>query len=183
MPQKLDVSMLIPRPLRESADYEALTAKQREGLRARLLHAHELIDSAVQAANASGEAQRQAILDLELDAMTIISVVGEPDKTVSAWIVHSSWTFECSDRRLADYIDPAALGAASAPQLSLESSAVDISRWLREWSQAVQNTFRRLSGAKAFCEAIAQLLAIDMLTAALLTSIALLHVSGHLKRH
>lgn len=182
MQQKPDVSILVPRALRESADYGALTAKQREGLTARLLHAHELVDAAVEAANASGEAQRQAVLDLELDAMTIISVVGEPEKAVSAWLVHSSWTFECSDRRLADYIDPAALRVASAPKLALEASSDDVSRWLRGWSEALQSTFRKLSAAKTFCEAIAQLVAIDMLTAAMLTSIALLHVSGRLKR-
>jgi hypothetical protein len=182
MQQKLDVSILVPRALRESADYEALTAKQRAGLSGRLLHAHELVEGALLGANTTGDARRQAITDLELDAMAILGVGSAPDESVSAWTVHSSWTFECSDRRLADYIDPAVFGAATVPHGPSQLSSLEISPWLRRWSVALQGTFGKFSAATGFCEAIAQLVAIDLLIAALLTVIALLHVTGHLNR-
>ena len=63
-----------------------------------------------------------------------------------------------------------------------EASSIDVSLWLRRWSVALQGTFLKFSTAKLFCEAVAQLIAIDLLIAALLATIALLHVSGHLNR-
>lgn len=120
--------------------------------------------------------------DLELDATAVIGIGGDPEKTVSAWKVHSSWTFECSEHRLADYIDPSVVAAAVAPQIDVHTFPVDVSHWLRRWSVALQSTFKKLSTAQLFCEAVAQLIAIDLLIAALLTTIALLHVSGYLNR-
>jgi hypothetical protein len=174
--------LLLPLSLTRSNDYAALSDMQRQSLTGRLLHAHELVEGSLRGANTTGDARRQAVTDLELDAMAILGIGSAPEESVSAWKVHSSWTFECSDRRLADYIDPAVFAAATVPQVAPQPSLLDVSSWLRRWSVALQGTFAKFSAAKEFCEAIAQLIAIDLLVAALLTMIALLHITGHLNR-
>jgi hypothetical protein len=182
MQTRLDIAKLLPLSLTRSNDYVALTDKQRESLTARLLHTHELVDGSLRGANTTGDVRRQVVTDLELDAMAILGVGSAPEESLSAWKVHSSWTFECSECRLADYIDPGVFAAATVPQVALQFPPLDISSWLRRWSVELQGTFTKLSAAKVFCAAIAQLIAIDLLLAALLTMIALLHVTGHLNR-
>jgi hypothetical protein len=173
-----DESNLLSECLTTSQDYEALSEVQRRALIARLLYARELIDAAVIVSNAQGAARRDAIVNMELDAMAIIAVGGEPQKTVSPWTIHSSWTFECSKSRLADYISADVLDAVSVPK----SLSGDVAQWFSLWAQALRVTFSRLSAAESFCESLAQLIAIDMLVSVLLPTIALLHIGGHLNR-
>jgi|HubBroStandDraft_4_1064222.scaffolds.fasta_scaffold179895_1 hypothetical protein len=182
MQSSLSAENILPSALTQSGDFEALSPEQRRGFMGRLLDAHELVDASLHGSKVAGEVLRQTLLDLELDAMTFIGVGDPPEKAVSAWTVHSSWTFECSDCRLGDYVDPTVFVAAEALQVTLDASQAQVSEWLRQWAAALQATFAKLSGAKLFCEAIAQLIAIDMLVASLLMKISLLHISGYLNR-
>jgi hypothetical protein len=179
MQRGLETDNLLPLALTQSDDYGALSPEQRKGLLGRLLHAHELVDGSLLGAKASGDEQKEILSELELDAMTS-SGIGDPEKNVSTYSVHASWTFDCSDCRLADYVDPAVFVAVAALQVTPDASQDQVSAWLRQWSAALRATYDKLSGAKVFCEAIAQLIAIDLLVASLLTKIALLHLSGYL---
>jgi hypothetical protein len=172
----------LPAVLTESEEFSALTAEQRKGLIGRLLDTHELIELSAHGATATQDAFRRALLDIELDALAVTGVGESPDKTVSGWVIHDSWTFECSNSRLADFVNPAVLTAAEASSVTVNSSAEEVSTWLRQWSIALQATFNSLSTASTFCGAIAQLIAIDMLCASLVFRISLLHLSGLLNR-
>jgi hypothetical protein len=179
MQRSMDANNLFPLALTQSDDYRALSPEQRKGLTGRILHAYELVDGSLLGAKASGGEQKEILPELELDAMTLIGP-RDPEKGVSAYLVHESWTFDCSDCRLADYVDPAVFVAAAALQMTVDASPDQVSAWLRQWSAALQATYDKLSSAKVFCEAIAQLIAIDLLVASLLTKIALLRLSGYL---
>jgi hypothetical protein len=72
------------------------------------------------------------------------------------------------------------LDAVSVPQIVSAGLSVEIAQWFRLWAHALRETFNRLSAAKSYCESLAQLIAIDMLIAVLLATIALLHIDGHL---
>ncbi len=174
--------MLLPQVLTQSGDFEALSPEQRAALVGRLAKANELIDDSLRAAEESGNSLREALLNLELDAMAILSISDPPAKTVSAWQVHASWTFECSHCRLANYVDRTAFIAMAALTVVVDVPRDQLSSWLRIWSAALKATFDRLSNATAFCDAIAQLIAMDMLAASLLTNVARLHVGGVLNR-
>jgi hypothetical protein len=177
MQPSIDANNLFPLALTQSDDYRALSPEQRKGLLGRLLHTHELVDASLLGAKASGDEQKEILSELELDAMSVIDL-RDPEKGVSAYLVHQSWTFDCSNCRLADYVDPAVFVAVAALQMTVDASPDQVSTWLRQWSAALQATYDRLSRAKVFCEAIAQLIAIDLLVASLLTNIALHHLDG-----
>src|SRR4029077_7660026 len=179
MQRSLNANNLFPLALTQSDDYGALSPEQRKGLAGRILHAHELVEGSLLGGKASRDEQKEILSELELDAMTLIGS-RDPEKVVSAWQVHASWTFECSDCRLADFVDPDVFVAVAGFQMTVDASPDQVSAWLRQWSAALQATYDKLLSAKVFCEAIAQLIAIDLLVASLLTKIALLRLSGYL---
>lgn len=176
-------SVLLPPSLLANADYRTLNRSQQANLLARLKHCNELALAGLDAARHSQATLLEAIDDLELDALSIMSVGARSEaveQEVSPYRIHSSWTFECKRSDLATYVgnEEASFLASSCP--GVYASAADFCVWLERWARCLQMALNKLASASSFDESIAQLVVIDALVSLMLVAAAVARLNASL---
>lgn len=117
---------LLPVTLIASDDFVALTDVQRNNFVAKLRYCEEIAGKADSAANASDSDLFDAIDDIELDALSLISGFSDDDTSVSPYKVHASWTFEADRQMLAQHVGPDIAGFLGASPIGLGASNDEI---------------------------------------------------------
>jgi hypothetical protein len=166
-------SVRLPTAILSSDDYQSLGAEQQESLTARLRHCAEIAHSGINAANEEDSALLDAIDDIELDALSIMSAFSDVEKTVSPYRVHSSWTFECDRQAMATHVGREEAEFLRRAPLQLNASHADVRGRLQSWAHALQLALGRFSASSSFTEAIAQLIVIDALLSSYLVFAAI----------
>ncbi len=151
----------LPAALTSSLDYEALTELQRRGLTMRL----NLFDEAAEKAHViSGPPDLIHDLDdIELDVLTLLSV-GTPSETVSAYKIHSSWTFECEFGRNHSENELMQILSSSSFTDAAGSESASIA-WVKNWGRQLRSAMNAFYIAESFTSAVSQLMIADALAA------------------
>lgn len=162
----------------ESADYAALNDEQRRNFLARLRYCEEVAEKAIAAARAHDLDLLDAVDDIELDVLSILSGFGEVDSTVSLYKVHSSWTFECDRRAMAALVPSDVADFLRQPPIGLTASVAEAVGWLDRWGRALSKAFACLAVATSFTAAVTHLIVVDALISSYLTFAACVRLGG-----
>jgi hypothetical protein len=176
----VDASICLPLALLSSDDFCALNAEQQQSFAARLRHCLEIAESGLEAAKEQDSTLLDAIDDIELDALSIMSAFSDTKTAVSPYIVHSSWTFECDRQAMSAHVGAEATEFLGAASLQLSASYSDVRSWLQRWARVLQAVLGRFAAARSFTEAITQLIVIDALVAAYLAFAATVRLNARI---
>jgi hypothetical protein len=158
-----------PEALTMSEDFSELTIRQKEGFEANLAYIDRIekdINSWL--ANEHPDVAPNHFFDeLELDVMTALSLP-DPDKGVSAWLIHSTWTDDFGDQSLAHQLSPELLRAINSPLPKLEGTNADYKVWLGGQGEALRNSLDLFYRGTTFENAVAHLLASNAILANIL---------------
>jgi len=158
----------LPDALVSGEDYKSLNSEQRRNLAARLDHCKELAAKAADTASSGADALLVVIDGLELDAMILMSIDDDAKTTISPWLVHSSWMFECDRRSMIKFVAPGIIDTLQSAPTGFTASNDTAKKWLGDWSKAQHLTLTQLEGSSSFTEAIAHLIVVDALVCSLL---------------
>jgi hypothetical protein len=168
----------LPPSLLTSEDYNALNTEQQSNFAAKLRHCEEIATKGLDAAKLPGAGLFDAIDDIELDALSIMSAFADAETTVSPYRVHSSWTFECDRQAMAGYVAPDAVTFLVSAPIGIDASHEGARNWLRVWAQVLSSTLSRFSAAASFTEAVTHLVIADALVSSYLVFAATVRLSG-----
>lgn len=169
---------LLPATLLASDDYVALNDEQRRNFAARLRYCEEIAEKANDAASAPDNDLFDAIDDIELDALSIMSLSSDVHASVSPYKVHSSWTFEADHQMMALHVGSDIAEFLGASPIELGASNDEIRAWLQQWSQMLGLSISRLAGSSSFTEAVVHLILIDAVVSSYLVSAAIIRLMG-----
>jgi hypothetical protein len=116
----------LPDALLLSNDYVALNTDQRESFLARIMHCMEIAAAAEIAASQTGNEFLSGIDDIELDAFSVMSSSSDIARSVSPYLVHSSWTFESDKVGLSAQVDKVTAEFLSSASFLLHSSEAEM---------------------------------------------------------
>lgn len=168
---------VIPSALLESEDYKELNAKEQFNFVARLRYCDEIAVKGAEAAAIQDSELLDAIDDIELDALSIMSL-GDIDTQVSPYKIHSSWTFECNRQAMAQLVVADAAKFLGSAPLGMDASSEETKDWLYKWSQAIQSTLKYFAASSSFTEVITHLIVIDALVSSYLVFAATARLNG-----
>jgi hypothetical protein len=174
----MSASVELPLALLQSDDYGALNDEQRRNFLARLRYCEEIAEKAVAAAQMQDLDLLDAVDDIELDVLSILSGFGEVDSTVSIYKVHSSWTFECDRRSMAAFVPSAAVDFLRQPPIGLTACAAEVVAWLDRWGRALRTSLDCLTAATSFTAAVTQLIVVDALVSSYVAFAACVRLGG-----
>lgn len=162
----------LPSAIASSEEFVDLTEKQQFNYRARLRHVEE-ITLKIEEWLTGAETDFFAFLDsIELDLyINQGAPVGGGEDHVSAWLLHTSWTFETSVARMSRFISPALREQLELPQPGLDAAIDQFGAWIRNQNQALTAALDSFFAASSFDEAMANQLAVDTLLVNLLAGV------------
>jgi hypothetical protein len=158
---------VVPDSLLESEDYKTLNTQQQKNFSARLHYCEEVAAKATCAAKSPDSDLLEAIDEIELDALSILSL-GNVQTQVSPYIIHSSWTFECDREAMAQYIVPDVAKILESTSSSLTIGKKDAKDWLYRWAHTLRLSLSRFGASSSFTESITHLIVIDSLVSSYL---------------
>lgn len=157
----------LPEVLLGSENYRQLSPEQANNLRGRLKYIEEIakkIDEWVFDPQADfGE----YLDDIELD-LAVNQGAPRGDTVVSAWLVHTSWSFGTSPHQLRGLLSPKTLSALDSDIPRSTCSAEALVGWIGEQSGVIKEVLDQFYGATSYAQVIAQLTSLDVLVAKLL---------------
>ncbi len=174
----MSTSVELPPALLQSVDYAALNDEQRRNFLARLCYCEEVAEKAITAAQAQDLDLLDAVDDIELDVLSILSGFGDVDSAVSLYKVHSSWTFECDRRAMAALVPPDAANFLRQSPIGLTASTAEAVAWLDRWGHALSTTLDCLAVATSFTAAVTYLIVADALVSSYLAFAACMRLGG-----
>jgi hypothetical protein len=162
----------LPSPIASSEEFTDLTEKQRFNYQARLRHVEE-ITLRIEEWLTGAETDFFAFLDsIELDLyINQGAPVGSGEDHVSAWLFHTSWTFETSVEKMSRFISPKLREQIELPQPGLDAAIDQFRAWIRDQNQALTSVLDSFFAASSFDEAMANQIAVDTLLVNLLAGV------------
>lgn len=162
----------LPEALASCDEFAELNEAQRFNYRARLRYIEEItlkIDEWVK----GGETDFFAFLDsVELDLYINQGAPGDPATHVSAWLVHTSWSFETSAAQMSRFVSSELRAQIELAQPRLDASIEEFRVWMKDQNEALRGALNGLFKAASFHEAMANQFAIDALLLNLLSGVA-----------
>lgn len=160
----------LPAALVDSDEFRALNLTQISNLEARFRYVQEIIEKIGRwlHQNKPDIPLRSFLDDLELD-LAVAQNLPEEDRTQqSAWLIHSSWTFECSVSQMRAQLTSDVVASIERGSPSIDAQASEVRDWLHNQTTALRDLLGRFYCATTFETAIAYHIAIDILLANLL---------------
>jgi exonuclease VII small subunit len=160
----------LPAALIESEEFKALNPLQASRFEARFPYLEEIIENIERwlKHDSKDTTLRSFLDDLELDLAVIQNLPGVDKSEPSAWLVHSSWTFNCSAFELRAQLEPKIIESLECASLPLEATTGQIEEWLRGQTICARMVLQNFRSAATFASAIAHHVAIDILFGSLL---------------
>lgn len=156
-----------PKALTDSDNFKQLSAEQASNLRGRLKYIEELTLKVDEWVNDPAEEFSEYLNDVELD-LAVNQGAPRGDTVVSAWSIHTSWTFGTSPRQLRGLLSPIVLSALDSNAPSSTCSAEELVSWIGVQCAAIKEALDRFYDVSTYPDVIAQLIALDVLVANLL---------------
>lgn len=99
---------------------------------------------------------------IELDLMINLGAHGNEHRGVSTWLLHSSWTFETSAKRMLDLLPDDAVECLNRHTPGMNSSLRDFEAWVARSGSLLIELLDGFYGSRSFDEVMAYLVAIDL---------------------
>jgi hypothetical protein len=163
-----------------SNDWISLSDKARINFIKRIEFTVESINSVSTAVEADSKIDK-TIDDIELEALISLSIPTDSKDELTAYIIHSSLTFECDEARMASFINTEAMEIFNIPISDAASSELSVKKWLKKWANAAQITIKRFSNSEIFTEAVTQLIILDALLSTALTMAAIFRLKNRVR--
>jgi hypothetical protein len=161
----------LPESIRQSDDFKALSIEAQHEFLARVRYIVEIAEKISLLSEA--EDFLFELENIELDCLVNLSVRPQPKDHVSAWLVHSSWTFECNSASLAESVDKDFRRLIASPMPNENSDLKDITIWVNDLGMGLKSQLIRLTNARNFCAAIGALICVDAILATLVLGLTL----------
>jgi len=161
----------LPSALTASTVFRDLSADQVKGLRSRLRYIEQLTAKLDEGAPRNRDDALEYLDDLELDV--VIAQAGpmkDVEQTVSAWLIHTSWTVGTSPSQLLSHLPRTVVALLDRDSPGSRCSLEQLETWLHDCSEGLKHALASFYSAQDFPGAIAPLLAVDVV-------LALLHVA------
>jgi len=160
----------LPAALIDSDEFRALDPKQVSNFQARFRYVQEIAEKIERwLSHKEPEVTLRLFLDnLELDLAVTQNLPEEDQTQQSAWLIHSSWTFECPVSRMRAQLTPDVVASIEQGPPPIDAQAGHVQQWLRDQGVALRHLLGRFHSAATFEVAIAYHIAIDILLANLL---------------
>ncbi|MBK6982953.1 MAG: hypothetical protein IPH30_16580 [Betaproteobacteria bacterium] len=163
----------IPDALTLSDEFKRLNSKQVSNFVARLGYVDEVVETlhSFLRGGAADESLREFLDNLELDVFFALVFSSNPEEHQSNYLVHSSWSFECTPQQLAEIVgeDLMTGGAgASKTAFATESELID---WIRDVAKRLELALKHFVGSRVYCSAIAHLMVLDAVLTELLSGL------------
>lgn len=113
---------------------------------------------------------RNFLNDLELDVSVNHHFSSGDD--ITPWIVHTSWTFDLTARELRSELSKTSLSALQEAIPLLNASRAQFSTWLNTQGVGLREAMDSFYCARSFSNAVANLIAMDIILARILTSLS-----------
>lgn len=160
----------LPAVVLDSDDYKSLSDRAKHEFSARLKYIVEITQkiSDLYTQSSNIDDLRHSLDVIELDCMINLSINPEPRDNVSPWLLHKSWTFECSAASLASSIDAETHRALNDQIPDVTAMTSDFLKWTIKRGDLLRSQLKRLMNAQQYCSAIGALICIDALLATLI---------------
>lgn len=175
---------VLPATVHSSNDFKALDERAQQAFITRLKHIAEIGEKIAELNSDSyeSEALLYQLEDIELDCFATMSLHSEHKGYVSPWLLHSSWTFECTSKGLFQSIDSVTLAALKEPGVALEVSTGEFVSWVKVRGELIQTQLRALMNASGFCSAVAAMICIDAILASLIFELTKTRFNATMRR-
>jgi hypothetical protein len=165
-----ELTTLIPQCISSSFEFLELNDARRRDLEAKVNYCREVEKKLGKWLTDRTDTLESLLDDLELDGFSILSTgFGDTDNHISAYLFHSSWTFECQKETLNELISSKIKKLLGKPLPSFNASADEIVTWLQEWATALAAANKTFITAQSFELAIATMITIDSMLLAMLS--------------
>lgn len=167
--------------LADSEEFRSITDVQRQNFHSRLKYIEEICIK-TQNWTDSREGFRSTVNlidEMELDLFTNLSI-GEVDRSVSPWLVHSSWTFKASPQAMADSLPSCVVDGCVVAQIGFDCGELEFLDWLKERIACLRTVLNSFYGADSFDRAVGCLIAIDISLSVLLSGVSMQRLNSRL---
>lgn len=162
-------SRQIPDALNRMNEFIELSDGQRLAFRTRLIYIEQITEEILEWL---GHQDRS--IAVFLDAIELLLYVnqgaptGAPSETVSAYMIHSSWTFQTTASKMRSSLPAVVVRALNAAPPTCEATSIEIADWLQAQNTSLIASLNGFYGAKNVHEVMSCLVAIDATVCALL---------------
>jgi len=165
----------LPASFVNSNDFQELDDGQRQGLVARLRYIEEIPIKAKEWLKAclSGEVFKIFIDRVELDLMINLGLPKSSRQQVSAWLFHSSWTFETSASVMLRTLPLNIIDDLQRAPPGFTSTIQEFAEWIFHASNALKVLLDGFYEAATFDAAMGHLIAINISLAQLLVGVSI----------
>jgi hypothetical protein len=171
----------LPQALLAVIEFNELSEAQRKNFAARLRYIEEItLEISDWLDHRENEVDLRTFFDqIELLLYaTIGSPAGESKERVSAYLVHSSWTFDTSAREMVRAISGMVTSAINAPPPRIDDDESTFMQWMECQNKALAEALNGFYEGADIHQAMAGLLAVDALLTSLLAGAIRFRLAG-----
>ena len=163
----------VPVPVTESRIYKNLNEIQRQNFFSRLNYIEEIcLRSQDWFQSREGFESSSDFIDyIELDLYVNLSC-GDADRSVSPWLVHSSWVFESSPQAMLSSLPECVTDDSANEQIGFNCGEKEFLDWLAGQVRCMGLVLDQFYESKTFDDAIGRLIGIDICLSVLLLGIS-----------
>ena|ERR1700733_1598609 len=173
----------LPVCITESSDYQALSKEARHEFAARIKYIAEIPQRISELEGMAGIDDWLFALDnIELACLVNLSIRSEPKGNVTPWLLHTSWTFECTTRSLATTIGTDFKYLVTHPVPDFDATQDEIMAWVKSMKYGLDRELKNFRSAGDFCNAIGALIKIDIILTQLASGFAKTKFNTNLRK-
>jgi hypothetical protein len=167
----------LPEALINSAEYKSLNETQKNNYAGRLNFVEQITLEADEWVSGN-EVDLYAFLDrIELHLSINLGSPVDPQTHVSSWLIHTSWTFETSAKKMRNTLPSKLIDVLDYPQPSLECELAEFNLWLGRQNAALKSAIEKFYAADTFDCAMSFQIALDILLINLLSGITKMRIN------
>jgi len=173
--------IVLPSALQEAAAFRALSPAQKNHFDTRMAYIAE-IPRAIKDWVARTEIPTEFwpfVDELALDLSVNLCVIdASTDKTVSSWLVHSTWASDASAAKMHNAVTPMLRKSLGRGLPDLSCNRSDFRSWLVDMNEVLEISLRSFYAATTFEDALAHHIAIDIVLGKMLVATEQLRLSS-----
>ncbi|MDB0568775.1 hypothetical protein LBW52_22490 [Ralstonia solanacearum] len=167
---------MIPQSLASSDVFLSLNDEQQLAFEQRLQFCREILENAELFVIKQDASRNGPLDDVELDGYSFLSS-GKDAKSVSPYLLHSSWTSDCDRSTMAAATCSTFSELFRRPMPNTNSTAAHVVEWFRYWAIALRDVMDSFEKSPTYDFAVAQCISIDALVAVALAVLATLRMN------
>lgn len=164
---------VLPDAILNSREFCELSPVKQSNFASRISHIEETTRQCLSyVKNSDNRPALEFIDDISLDLFSILSL-GDSDRQVSPWLVHSSWLFDCSYQEIKNCPQIHEVCEQIRPIYAQSWGESDFAEELFRHGRGIERLLYEFRNSDSFCCAICLLISIDSIIASLLSYLAM----------